>query len=352
MKQTKNLAEDGTSSALFFFSENKLVDIPCYEEAFPRESAPIDRRKRHRAELLSGMNHPSIKTTQRNKTEDSREGTKDDPISKDINHVVSLSNQTAESNSNPFASFITCSVRSRDLSTLVRYQKTMLEQVKLPNGVESTNEVWSIVQSLKAMVQKKQSMKVTREERALHQCISMVKIEGMAISATRFIEYQHQFRRNGYPTHVDIGYQYYWFDGYSMLNVNGTANCFATQQDIYTSDDPFAHFPVHQVPNLHNSRLIGFMVARLKGLVTEDGTGQSKVRMIHGHQSPAVVLNHAEQCLPLLCISPASNLVDMTDENATCNRLLHGYHEDLQKLLDSHCNANIGTTAKRARPSG
>jgi len=245
------------------------------------------------------------------------------------------------------------------MATLATLQSTMLKQVKEPHHADSKDDIWNLVGDVQSMVRTLQC-NTNPQNVSIHQTISMLKIEALVIGATRFAEAQQRFRMYGLPTHVDIGFQYYFFDGTFMKNVIGPTNSFSAHSGaIYTSDDPFAHYPhVQSDPwcgNMMQSKtkkIVGFMVARLKGNINQGQGSQSKQILLTPNQPPAVVLNQTEQCLPLLCFSPAKLIIDMVDDDAPPgNLILYEYQCRLQEILDPCFNGGAVTNVCRALPS-
>ena len=192
--------------------------------------------------------------------------------------------------------------------------------------------------------------------------IGAVARDDMVALVEQMLHLQSAFEASGKPVVVDIGFHYTTPQNLDKIrenglmtkadrtarNVNAAPRGSVFGDGIYTGNNPYCFM---------NFGVVGLLVARLKGVVEMSSSRSSKASTSanvdtvignkRGTQYPyydEVVLQRSAQCVPLARYS--SSLIDIRRTSSMGNQIVHVYHRELQKIVDTFFNGGKRSDVK------
>ena len=176
--------------------------------------------------------------------------------------------------------------------------------------------------------------------------IEAIGIDDMIPMAEKLIATQHEYRRQGKPVHVDIGY--HWTRAQNLDRIQTDGLLTKEERDslgiraayhgsklgdgIYTANDPYSF--------CRKYGLICIMVARLQGVVTAGSFPNSRAwwgaDTVVSSNGLIHVLASSGQCIPLLYFS--ADLINLYSRHFLGNAWVHEHHVKLQEVVDTVLN--------------
>lgn len=231
------------------------------------------------------------------------------------------SSESTDQSESSFASLV--EMQQKAFLDLEQQQNQMMNDV--------TGKAWKFVERV---IQSCQTLS-HRDER-----IGPVSLDSLVDFTERLMVTQNNFRLEGKPHFVDIGYYYTSTESMESIRNNGIANKMnknGSRLGLFTGSDPY---------EFHGCGNKGLMVLRLQGFSrAERGNNYDCIKGVTRDDRYSVVLNNASQCVAL--VEFEADMIDMTHEKSPSNSLLYRYHYILQNIVDEFFNDGITTNVAR-----
>lgn len=187
-----------------------------------------------------------------------------------------------------------------------------------------------------------------------------VSEDDLVFLVERFYEKLADFRREGKPIDVDIGYHYTQRSNMLRIRTDGLMTRAEREENqvqsrfngatfgdgIYTACNPFAYYEFAGGET-------GLFVLRLKGRTEQHETSseldQANTVLGRSGTDMVTVLRSSDQCVAL--IQFASGVVSVNDDTDVGNKMVYRYHRMLQDLVDIHFNEQRKTQVEELAPS-
>ena len=182
--------------------------------------------------------------------------------------------------------------------------------------------------------------------------ITPVAVDDMVPMAEKLIATQEEFRRQGKPVHVDIGYHWTRPENMTRIQTDGLLtkaerdskkiqahhNGSSLGDGIYTASDPYSF--------CSSFGSTGILVARLKGVQHQHVGRHSGEDTVVGNAGMVHVLATSGQCIPLLYFS--ADQINWSNRFFGGNLLVHQYHVKLQEIVDVFLNQDPSSCGRDA----
>ena len=179
-----------------------------------------------------------------------------------------------------------------------------------------------------------------------------VAVDDMVPMAEKLIATQDEFRRQGKPVHVDIGYHWTRPENMTRIQTDGLLtkaerdskkihahyNGSSLGDGIYTASDPYSF--------CSSFGSTGILVARLKGVQRQHVGRHSGGDTVVGNAGMVHVLATSGQCIPLLYFS--ADQINWSNRNFGGNLAVHQYHVKLQEIVDLFLNQDPSSCGRDA----
>jgi deltex len=186
--------------------------------------------------------------------------------------------------------------------------------------------------------------------------VQPIAVDDMVYVTERMLLMQQEFRSNGKPTIVDLGYHYTDSQNLSTIRSDGLMNR-AERRDrnvgatrnrgslyghgIYAATNPSAFNGTYGDVGLLVARLYGFQGDH--PLVnTALGAGNDSLVVFRGYLNEFMVLPSSKQCIPVFQFQGSS--IQRFAPDAPGNASIYNYHVRLQQLIDYAFNGGSQTT--------
>ena len=189
-----------------------------------------------------------------------------------------------------------------------------------------------------------------------------VNQDDMVFLAERVLEKQEEFRQDGKPFHVDIGYHYTHSNHMHRVKTNGLLSNAERQErniqvnfngatfgdGIYTCSNPYAY---HEFAGGD----VCLFVARLTGNTEVHSPGMESNPTIDtflgraGDTDEVIVLRSSAQCISL--VQFGSPMITLYHDASVGNEMVYKYHFYLQEIVDECFNGGETTPVPQVFPS-